>query len=238
MEIGSESLPQERILEAAKTLRKHVKNNNPGNALLAPVEDTAFFIGFSVFNPKFEYAPLMINLPHKIRSETPKVCLIVTSYDHRMRKAELKEKIPGLEKVMHLEKLKAFCRTQDDKRKLCKSFDLFLVDRKLIGLMGGILGSPFISSKKMPLPIDLDADQIQAKISDFSSGTLYHPGKSPYSAVKVGEFGMKPKQIASNCKAVLASMVEYYGKRDMEIRSIHLRAHNSISLPLFVRTQE
>eukprot|EP01048_Picozoa_sp_COSAG05_P024606 COSAG05_NODE_5864_length_1070_cov_1.369722_1_plen_85_part_00 len=62
-----------------------------------------------------------------------------------------KEPIEGIVKVIGLTKLRDNYKTFEAKRNLCDSYDLFMIDRRVLPMASKLLGNSFFRKKKCVL---------------------------------------------------------------------------------------
>lgn len=81
--------------------------------------------------------------------EQDEACLIVKA-DHKHYRELLREgKLPSqIKKVLDVKKLRGVYRQYESRRKLVHSYDLFLVDKRVVDQMPSLLGREFFSKKK------------------------------------------------------------------------------------------
>merc|ERR1719310_2581836 len=99
----------------------------------------------------------MVKLPHPLYNEKSEVCFLAKDPQKEYKELLLqKHPVPGITKVIGLDKLKRNYKTAESKRALADAFDLFLCDSRIMEMMPRILGSIFYEKKlKRPVPVRL-----------------------------------------------------------------------------------
>merc|ERR1719389_468273 len=99
--------------------------------------------------------PMLIQLPHPLYDDKSEVCFL--SKDPQKQYKELllqKHPVPGITKVIGLDKLRKNYKTAEAKRALADAFDLFLCDSRIMEMMPRLLGTIFFKNKlKRPVPV-------------------------------------------------------------------------------------
>merc|ERR1712232_1408646 len=105
---------------------------------------------------KRKLKPFMIPLPHPMFDAKSEICFISKDPQKQFKEFLLqKHPVPGVTKVIGVDKLRKNYKTLDQKRKLADAFDLFLCDLPIAEMMPKLLGQAFSRKKKMPLPVRL-----------------------------------------------------------------------------------
>ena len=89
-------------------------------------------------------------MPHPVLDlESCEVCLIVKADHRHYRELARDGKLPKqVKKVLDVQKLRGEFRQYEARRKLVHSYDLFLVDRRVMDKMPSLLGRDFFNKKK------------------------------------------------------------------------------------------
>ncbi len=118
---------------------------------------------------------LYLPLPHPLLSpEGAEICLFVKDHlgeGHKAAKKRLEgfERKGGIAKVVGLSKLRTKYESHEAKRELCKLYDLFLADERILPSLPKLIGKSFFKKKKQPIPVDLTVKDFPAQVS---SGVL------------------------------------------------------------------
>lgn len=139
----------------------------------------------------------------------------------------------GVTRVMELSKLKKRFGTHEARRHLMRSYDYFLVDSRISPMMPNLLGTAFVSSKRMPMAVNMSRDVV-AGIKRALASTAFCPRMGTSCSVKVGRFtGFSEQQVTENIETVLGGIVGKLEGGWSSIQSIHLKSNRSPGLPLY-----
>ncbi|KAF5480720.1 hypothetical protein F2P56_001444 [Juglans regia] len=184
--------------------------------------------------------PHKILLPHAIQSPhlSQELCLIIDDRPHsNLTKASAKSKIDSdqvpVSKVLKLSKLKSDYRPFEAKRKLCDSYDMFFVDKRVVPLLPGLLGKHFYKKKNIPVPVDLKHKNWKEQIEKACSSALLFLRTGTCSVVKVARVSMEKEEIVENVVAAIEGIVEIVPRKWGGVRSLHLKLLDSLALPVY-----
>ncbi|KAK7826630.1 putative ribosome biogenesis protein C8F11.04 [Quercus suber] len=180
--------------------------------------------------------PYKIPIPHPLLAQ--ELCLIIDDRSHsNLDKAAAKSKIESeqipISKVLKLSKLKSDYRPFEAKRKLCDSYDMFFVDKRIVPLMPGLLGKHFYQKKKLPVPVDLTHKNWKEQIERARASALVYLRSGTCCVVKVARLSLGKKEIAENVVAAINGVVEIVPRKWDGVRSLHLRLMESVALPVY-----
>ncbi|KAK3404911.1 hypothetical protein EUGRSUZ_K01212 [Eucalyptus grandis] len=183
--------------------------------------------------------PFKIPLPHPpLDPAAAEACLII---DDRPKSgltkdaAQKKIKADGVPvaKVLKLSKLRTNYRPFEAKRKLCDSYDLFLADRRVVGMLPRLLGKQFFRKRKIPVGVDLRHKSWKEQVERVCSSALLFVGTGTCSVLKVGRVSMGKEEIAANVAAALEGVAEAVPRKWRNVRSFHLKLLDSLALPIY-----
>lgn len=186
--------------------------------------------------------PYRIAIPHPLYQldGSQEVCLIVSDREQskeKMNKKMAQERIAkeGLKiaKVIPLSKLKTDYFAYEAKRKLCGSYDIFLVDDRILAELPTLLGKAFYKKKKHPIPVNLTRAQWSGQINASCSSTFMYVSGGTCSVVKVGRVSQPRVEIIENVRAVIEGVAQQVPKKWENIRALFLKSLESVALPLF-----
>lgn len=186
--------------------------------------------------------PFRIAIPHPLYQldGSQEICLIVSDREQskeKMNKKMAQERIAkeGLKiaKVIPLSKLKTDYFAYEAKRKLCGSYDIFLVDDRILAELPTLLGKAFYKKKKHPIPVNLTRAQWSGQINASCSSTFMYVSGGTCSVVKVGRVSQPRVEIIENVKAVIEGVSQQVPKKWENIRALFLKSLESVALPLF-----
>jgi len=188
---------------------------------------------------------LKCRLPHCPLPPTRDVCLFVKDMekgikaDHedtvRHYTSLLEEKgVKGITQVIALRELKVEYKQYEAKNQLVHRFDKFLADDRIIRLLPPLLGKAFYKRKKLPLQVNLKANNLANEIGKMvNTVTLPLQNSGSCSQVTAGLTTMGQGQLVENVSKLVGMIEERYPGGWKNVRSIHVRC-GPISLPLYV----
>lgn len=184
--------------------------------------------------------PYRIPLPHPILDAADaELCLIIddrpgttTPPSDEIKKLVKSQSIP-ISKVIKLSKLKSNYKPFEGKRKLCDSYDLFLVDKRVVHLLPKLLGKEFFKKKKLPLGVDLGKKNLKLQVERALSSALMYIRTGTCCVMKVGKVEMEKDEIVENVFEAITGAVERVPKKWDGVRSLHLKFSDSVALPVY-----
>merc|ERR1711865_96589 len=179
---------------------------------------------------------ILLDLPHPLYAGSDaKVCLICKDPQRKVKDMlEGQPAATNVDKVLGLSKLRKRYKQYDDKKQLCSSYDVFLADDSVAPMLPPLTGKVFFASKRMPIPIDMRTKtKLLSAITKARNSTAFHHGAGACSAVKVATTEFEQEEIVANIMSVVDSVAEATPRKWKNIRSIHIKTHDSIALPVF-----
>jgi ribosome biogenesis protein UTP30 len=159
-------------------------------------------------------------LKYPLRTEDQQVCLITKDpqreYKDQLRSKNLMEST--VHKVIGVTKLRQKYKPHEAKRLLCRSYDSFLADERVIPLLPKLLGKTFFERKKIPVPVNLTRKDVGKELERALDSTYLFVGN-----------GCTSENIAD----ALPALMEKIPKGWSNIQSIHLKTNQSVALPLY-----
>lgn len=226
-----------KAVEALLDYTEKVQAQSKKTALLDSSDPISVQFAFKTIPERATKKPTMIRLPHPLYStdNDAKVCLIVKDPQRKVKDIlEGQSKESNVDKVLGLSKLRKRYKQYDDKKQLCASYDVFLADEAVQPMLAQLTGKAFFSCKKMPIPIDMRTKtKLLKAIESARSSTVFYSGAGACSSVKAATTEFAPEQIAENIEGVVAGVVDATPQKWKNIRSIHVKTHNSVALPLY-----
>lgn len=218
---------------------------------------------FLVLNIEFKKTPLnksiyihTIRLPYHWRNQVEyEICLFVQNVDkgkgHTDRDLDLQETSEHISnlltskgvdskifsQIMPLRELYTEYKIPVAKNKLASSFDIFFVERKIMrtkfGYFSRFLGKSFWNDRNIPIPIDLDndnlAEDLENKLDEIG---LYVTGRGSSVTSTFGIFKQNDEHLADNLISILEKVNASYGEN---IRSLSLSTDNStLAIPFYL----
>ncbi|KAK6134989.1 hypothetical protein DH2020_031273 [Rehmannia glutinosa] len=124
-----------------------------------------------------------------------------------MKKLIKSQNIP-ISKVIKISKLKANYKPFEAKRKLCDSYDLFLVDKRVVHLLPKLIGKEFFKKKKLPLGVDLGKKNLKLQVEKALGSALFYLRSGTCCVMKVGKVAMEKDEIVENVFDAINGAVE------------------------------
>ena len=179
--------------------------------------------------------PLRINLPHSIRdADTCRMCIFVKEDAKKDIQDALREKpVPGLSKVIGLQKLRTHYARYAERRELCSAFDFFLCDDRILPMMPKVLGKEFFQRKKQPIAVKVTRKNFSAAVVRARDSTYLHLGWGPCCAVQIATTAMDKEEIAENVLKGMAEIANRIPKKWSNIQAVHMKTAESVALPLY-----
>ncbi|XP_038987668.1 ribosomal L1 domain-containing protein 1-like [Phoenix dactylifera] len=215
--------------------------------LLDPDDDLIYIVlTLKRIPPKSRINPYRIPLPHPLyESAATSACLILDDRDRpaSRRSSSSLTAAAALDRArslslpladaIPLSALASDYRPFEARRRLCDSHDLFFADRAVLPLLPRLLGKHFFKSKKLPLPLDLSRPGWPENLRACLRSTLLHLRTGSCSGLKVGRLSMACDPIAENIMAAIEGAMAHVPKKWANVRSIHVKAVNSVALTIY-----
>eukprot|EP00941_MAST-03F_sp_MAST-3F-sp1_P003133 g3133.t1 len=227
------------VSKAVTSLLKYVsakKKASSTTPLLDDGETMSLIISLAKVPENPKNKPIHIPIPHSLYDlDTCEICLFVKDADAKTIKAKLAENpVPGLKKVIGLEKLRKNYKQYKEKRQLLNSYELFLTDDRIMPMLPTCLGKKFFNAKKHPVPIKCTAKKNLAKqVERARNATYLYLGWGSCSAVRIALTSFEPNEIVENIMTAMETIVEKIPKKMKGIQAIHLKTNDSIALPIY-----
>ncbi|XP_037473428.1 ribosomal L1 domain-containing protein 1-like [Triticum dicoccoides] len=141
-------------------------------------------------------------------------------------------KLPVSE-VVPFSALRTDYRPYESRRRFAASYDLFLADRALLPMLPRLLGKAFYSTKKAPIAVDFTRAGWPEQVRKVLSSTFLYLRTGTCSGVKVGRLDMEEEEIVDNVMAAVEAAVEKVPKKWENVRAMHLKAVDSVALPIY-----
>jgi len=227
---------EKAIRAILQVVAKRSANANP---LFAEAAETMYLQFGLAKIPERMGKTTMITLPHPLYGEKAEACFISKTPQKKYKEMLLqKHTVPGLTKVIGVEKLKKKYKNLAEKRTLADAFDLFLCDKTVIEMMPQVLGSVFYKQKlKAPVPVQLreNGEDPSREIRKAMAGTKFRLGSGRCIGVRFGRCSMTEEQLHANASAVIAASLKLLGRNGILLQAITVQATNTIALPVWRR---
>lgn len=187
-------------------------------------------------------------LPHTLTDSSSGVLLVTKDYpkpgNPTISNAHFQKLITTagcnhlVSEVMSLSQLKAEHSELESRKELCSRIDAVLCDKAVTNIVPRLLGKPFLISKKFPMAVKMDSDNLKKEIEKvlrFSSHKMTF--RNVQSALILGHTGMPEQQLVDNlhcCLQYLCS-VKFPGSWE-NVKTLYLTAGLKGRVPLYVST--
>ncbi|KAG8386726.1 hypothetical protein BUALT_Bualt03G0179100 [Buddleja alternifolia] len=238
----SAKLRKSTIDSAVNALLKYkAAHSATGKLQLLPQDDYIYLnLTLKKIPSKPRTNPFRIPLPHPVFDpNTSQICLIIddrpkspTPPSDQMKKLIKSQNIP-ISKVIKISKLKTDYKPFEAKRKLCDSYDLFLVDKRVVHLLPKLLGKEFFKKKKLPLGVDLSKKNLKLQVERALGSALLYLRNGTCCVMKVGKVAMEKDEVVENAFDAIKGAVERVPRKWDGIRSLHLKFQDSVALPVY-----
>lgn len=148
------------------------------------------------------------------------------------------EKTGGVKKIIGLSKLRTKYESHEAKRELCKLYDIFLADERILPSLPKLIGKSFFNKKKQPIPIKITGKNFPEQVKKALSCTYLFKNSGTCINIKVGLSSFSQAQLAENIHSVLVQMVQHVPKKWGNIRSVFLKTPESVALPIWQTVPE
>lgn len=142
----------------------------------------------------------------------------------------------GVSKIIGLAKLKQKYEPHEAKRALCRAFDLFLADSRVLPALPRALGKAFFTAKKQPIPVNLRGGPGRdwaAEVRRALDATYLHRGGGTCVNIRVGRTSQAAGEVGANAVAALAGALPHLVRGWSGVRSVLLKLAGSAALPVY-----
>ncbi|XP_044983215.1 ribosomal L1 domain-containing protein 1-like isoform X3 [Hordeum vulgare subsp. vulgare] len=241
---AAHEVPRATVASAVASLTKWMRERAaeaPPN-LLADERDDLVVLQLSLRRvpPKPTTKPHLLPLPHPVVAHSAaSVCVI--SDDRAgsgspaataILDAARSLKLPVSE-VVPFSALRTDYRPYESRRRFAASYDLFLADRALLPMLPRLLGKAFYSTKKAPIAVDFTRAGWPEQVRKVLGSTFLYLRTGTCSGIKVGRLDMEEEEIVENVMAAVEAAVEKVPKKWANVRALHLKAVDSVALPIY-----
>jgi len=224
---------EKAIRALVQLVAKRTANSNP--LFGANAETMNLIFTLSEIPDKRRMKPMLIKLPHPLFDDKSEVCFLAKDPQKQYKELLLqKHPVPGVTKVIGLDKLKRNYKTAESKRALADAFDLFLCDSRIMSMMPKLLGTTFYEKKlKRPIPVKLKLQDPVPHLQNAITGTTLRVPSGPCVGVRFGRCSMGEQQLLANSAAVISFVTKYLAKNP--VQTISVQATDSPALPVWRR---
>lgn len=201
--------------------------------------------------PKVPKREVRLTLPHSLYDDTDDVCLFVRDevrgpkQDNEATALKYgqifkQQKIDFIKKVMPISELKQNYAPFEMKRKLEKTYDVFLTDRIISGHVFNLVGKHFIEKRKTAVPVNIkniEPTQLKIELQKGLAKTTYkQTPQGMTTSIPVATHKHTVEQFVANIESILESLKVEYPGGWVNIKNIYVRPMktSAISLPLYI----
>ncbi|KAK1162816.1 ribosomal L1 domain-containing protein 1-like isoform X2 [Acipenser oxyrinchus oxyrinchus] len=231
-----------QVRKAVQALFACLKSSKEGSQSLLLNEHQYISLLVTLWKIPPKERTIHIPLPHGIRTSNAEVCLFTR--DEPQMTSEQTEKfikkllaehgVKNITQVIPYQALKKEYKPFEAKRKLLRSFDLFLADDRIRRLLPSQIGKHFYRSKKEPLSVNLKGKQLAKQLDRVIQGTtLPVSRKGCCCMARVAHSGMTVDEAVENISAAFNTIAEKLSQKGKNIKVLHLKTQNSVALPIY-----
>eukprot|EP00892_Ulva_mutabilis_P012830 jgi/Ulvmu1/991/UM103_0018.1 len=228
-------------LEKAITALKRYLGSQESSGLLEEDEFLYVQIALKTSHPSHRKdKPICIPLPHPFHQrDGVDICLFVkddkSGAGHKAAKKKLEKfaNKAGVAKVIGTSKLRTKYESYESKRNLCREYDLFLADDRILPSLPKLIGKSFFKQKKQPMPVDLTASDWTAQVEKAKSCTAMLLSAGSCMSIKVGMSSQSTEEVLANADAVLQAVADAIPKKWPNVQAVYLKSSDSVALPVY-----
>jgi ribosome biogenesis protein UTP30 len=181
--------------------------------------------------------PIPIAVPYPVLSDETDICLFVKKDDKpalkEMLMEDAKTRVPGIKKIITLDKLRTSYKQFAHKRELIAAYDLFLADDRILPMLTKTLGKTFLGRKKQPIHVNVTRRSTLAQaIKKAQDATYMFISSGTCICICVGTTAMTADQIEANIGAAVPRAIANIPRKWKNVQSIQLKTTNSTALPI------
>jgi ribosome biogenesis protein UTP30 len=243
------SVSRETVDSAVSALTKWMKKRAaeaPPN-LLADERDDIVLLQLSLrrIPAASTTKPRLLPLPHPVIAHSDASVCAISDDGPKSRSpsaSDLLDKSKSLHfpisEVIPFSKLRTDYRPYESRRRLAGSHDLFIADRAILPQLPRHLGKAFYSTKKAPIGVDFTRVGWPEQVQKVLVSSFLYLRTGTCSTMKVGRLDMKEEDIVENVIAAVEAAVNNVPKKWANVRALHLKALDSVALPIYQAVPE
>jgi hypothetical protein len=217
-------IDKEQVSKAVKCIKQLVHSRHQDTLnLLSSEKEELIYLNFVLGKLPTKYSPRPVSIatPNPLYGEkyNTRVCIFVK--DPRSDFKDLKLEFPFKVKVIDIKKLKVNYERFEQRRNLLKEFEVFLCDYKIYFLLRRFLGKPFYSSRKYPVPMEIDYTNPEKVKSDIinrvEKTTTFYMTKGPNYSLKVARAIDNEKNIVENIVSTAFNVLPHILKWGLDL---------------------
>ena len=235
------------VQRAIISLQKYLQVQDGGD-LLASDADECLYLMLSLARSHPQHRrdkPVRIPLPTPIHDfEHADICLFVkddksgAGHKAAKKRVEAFRSKAGIARVIGTSKLRTKYESYEAKRNLCRQFDLFLADDRVLPSLPKLIGKTFFRRKKQPIPIDMRAADLPAQFERARACTTLVLSGGSCLSVRFARASFAAADAAANAAAVLAAAARHVPKGWDNVQAVFVKSADSVALPVYQRVPE
>jgi len=237
---GKVKVKKSQLEKAVRALMQvNAKKTANANPLFgANAETMTLLFSLSQIPDKKRIKPMLIELPNPMYNDKSEVCFFAKDPQKKYKELLLqKHAVPGITKVIGMDKLKKNYKTTESRRALADAFDLFLCDARVMSMMPKLLGTVFYEKKlKIPVPVRLvekDGQDPAPALKKAMNATCLRIPAGPSMGIKIGRCSMDEKSLVANAAAVISFVLKHMAENP--VQTISVQATDCPALPIWRR---
>jgi len=227
------------LAKSITAIMQLVQKKSADNPLFGiDAESMMLYFTLSKVPDRKKMKPFLIPLPNPLYNEKSEICFLCKDPQQKYKELIMqKHPVPGITKVIGIDKLKRNYKSLEQKRALADAFDLFLCDVSVAEMMPKLLGSVFYDKKKKPpIPVRFRDQNPEEALKKAINATPLRIPAGPCLTVKFGRADMAEEGLAKNAATVIAHVVRHL--RANPIMSISVKSTDSPALPVWRRPRD
>nr|CAB3265804.1 ribosomal L1 domain-containing protein 1-like [Phallusia mammillata] len=192
--------------------------------------------------PSKKQKKVLIKLPHPIFTTKSEICIFTKDADKKDVEAsedkykEVFQSALGFQpKIIPLLSLRKDYKSYEAKLSLCDSYDLFLADDTIMKYVPARIGKHFFLKKKQPMQINLKTKYLKEEFFNKLSVTRWiQSGRGNCSMIHTAYINFPVEHIVNNIEACLTKVASDMIRGWENVRSVHIKTDDSISLPVYL----
>uniref|UniRef100_A0A7S2A612 Ribosomal protein L1 n=1 Tax=Ditylum brightwellii TaxID=49249 RepID=A0A7S2A612_9STRA len=198
--------------------------------------------------------PIRIDIPHPLHKvgedeedgddalEEAEVCLIVkeSSKPHIQKLiSNFPKHLSHIKKVLGLDSLRKKYSRFEQRRELLHKYNFFMVDDRILPMVGKQLGKNFFETKKQPIPIKITREEaLPFAIDRCLRATYMYISAGTCVTIKAGYTSMSVTKILSNIQSIISNAIPKLPRKWANICALSIKTASSTSLPFYNKTPE
>ncbi|TVU00571.1 hypothetical protein EJB05_54034, partial [Eragrostis curvula] len=189
--------------------------------------------------------PRLLPLPHPVITHSGSSVCVISDDRPKSRSLPASDLLDAaktlgfpISEVIPLSTLRTDYRPYESRRRLAGSHDLFIADRAILPLLPRVLGKAFYSTKKAPIGVDFTRVGWPEQVRKVLGSSFLYLRTGTCSGIKVGRLDMEEEEIVENVIAAVEAAVEKVPKKWANVRALHLKAVDSVALPIYQAVPE